>query len=286
MAKKEPEVVALQRPEKPRRKRRWWLLILVVALLIIAAGLIYVFQFRIAETFQAVPTLPPTPPGASTPGVLYYTDFENPAVTADWDIFKDGFISSAIKDGRLVVDVNALTDTPAWSGLHYTFADFALDVDATKLAGPDDNGIIVIFRLADDKNYNRFDISSDGYYSLSKVREGVPTVISDWNLSPAIKTGETPNHIRLTAVGDTFRFEVNGTPMALCSATDPAAQPLWDPANPGQCLGGVVADAWQNGDLPQGRIGLGAQGIVGFDGQDTTPALATIGFDNLVIKAP
>lgn len=286
MAKKEPEVVALQRPERPQRKRRWWLLIPLVLLLLVIGGLVYILQYRIAGIFEAAPTLPPTPPGASTPGVLYYTDFEDGAVAADWDIFKDGFISSEIKEGRLVVDVNALVDTPAWSGLHYTFSDFVLDVDAAKLAGPDDNGIIVIFRLVDQSNYNRFDISSDGYYSLSKVREGVPTAISDWNVSPAIQTGGATNHIRLTAVGNTFRFEVNGTPMVLCTATDPAVQPLWDPNNPDQCLGGVVVDAWQDADLPQGRIGLGAQGIVGFDGQNTTSALATIGFDNLVVKVP
>ena len=61
-----------------------------------------------------------------------------------------------------------------------------LDVDATKLDGPDDNGIIVVFRLTDTDNYNRFDISSDGYYTLSIARDGVRLVISDWAASDAI----------------------------------------------------------------------------------------------------
>lgn len=283
MAKKEPEVVALQRPEKPQRRRRWWLLIPLLLALIIIGGLFYVLQYRIEAMFEAAPTLPPTPPSVSTPGVLYFTDFENPDAAADWDIFKDGFISSEIKDGQLVVDVNALVDTPAWSGLHYTFGDFVLDVDAAKLAGPDDNAIMVVFRLVDPDNHNRFYISSDGYYSLTRVRDGVPTLVSDWNASPAIQTGGATNHIRLTAVGNSFRFEVNGTPMRLCTTDQPGVQPLWDPNNPGQCLGGVVVDTWQDADLAQGRIGLGAQGYVGVD---TQGALATIGFDNLVVKVP
>lgn len=283
MAKKEPAVVALQRPERPQRRRRWWLLIPLLLVLIVIGGLFYVFQYRIAGMFEAAPTLPPTPPSAGTPGVLYYTDFETPDVAADWDIFDDSRISAEIKDGRLVVDINALVDTPAWSGLHYTFTDFVLDVDATKLAGPDDNAIMIVFRLVDANNHNRFDISSDGYYSLTRVREGVPILVSDWNTSPAIQMGEATNHIRLTAMGDTFRFEVNGTPMLLCTTTEPGVRPLWDLRNPDQCVGGVVADTWQDADLPQGRIGLGAQGYVGVDDQG---ALATIGFDNLVVKVP
>jgi hypothetical protein len=49
-----------------------------------------------------------------------------------------------------------------------------------------------------------------------------------------------------------------------------------------------VVESWQNADLPEGRIGLGAQAFTGFD-VDTgmsTMAEATIGFDNLVIAAP
>jgi hypothetical protein len=285
MAKKEPEVVALQRPQKPPRRFRWGLAVLVLLVLVVLGGLIYLLQYRIADLFEASATLPPTASGGGgTPGVLYFTNFDAPS--ADWEMFNDGFISSEIKDGQLVVGVNALTDTGAWSGLGYTFDDFVLDVDAAKLDGPDDNGMIVVFRLVDKQNYNRFDVSSDGYYSLSKVREGVPMVISEWNASPAIQVGGASNHIHLTAIGDTFRFEVNGTQLMLCTPTDTATKPLWDPNNPDQCLGGALVDVWQNADLTRGRIGLGAQGFVGFDGENTTSAVATIGFDNLVIKMP
>ena len=288
MSKKDSRPVGLQREQPHRRRLRWWLipLILIVAL-IVALG-VWLGGPRIRRALQPRPTLPPAAQEQEgAPGVLYQTDFENEAQFADWEQFDDGFISATISDGQLIVAVNALTDTGGWSGLNLTFDDFVLDVDATKLAGPDDNAIIVIFRLTDSENYNRFDISSDGFYAVSRVRDGVPEIVSDWNTSPAIRTGEATNHIRVIAVGDTFRFEVNDTPLLLCVNPDPEVRPLWDTTtDPPTCLGGEVTDTWQDGDLLRGRIGLGAQGYVGFDGENPTPAVATIGFDNVVIRSP
>jgi len=119
---------------------------------------------------------------------------------------------------------------------------------------------------------------------LTKVRDGIPTIVSDFARSPSILTGPATNHIRITAQSGTFRFEVNGVPLVLCTTTDPNVGPLWnDQDQPTECRGGVIVDSWQNDDLSQGRIGLGAQGYVRADSQG---ALATIGFDNLVVKVP
>jgi hypothetical protein len=140
--------------------------------------------------------------------------------------------------------------------------------------------------MTDKNNYNRFDITSDGYYSVSKVRDGIPTLVSDFNTSSAIVTGTGLNHITLEVNGDTFRFIVNGTVLKLCLSADPNTQPLWDPASPDTCLGGQVTDTWANSDIPKGKIGLGAQAYVGFDGTNSTPAIASISFDNIVVKRP
>jgi len=286
MAKKRSDEVTLRRGEKVRRRRFGWWIIPLLLLILIGGAAAYIFQKRIIADIKPHPTIPPdipTPAPGGTPGLLYDSSFDNPAATANWEFFDDGRISAAVKDGRLVVGVNALTDTGTWSGLNFTVQDFILDVDATKVAGRDDNGIIVVFRLTDKENYNRFDISSDGFYSLSAARAGVHRTISEFNASSAIKQGSAVNHIRITARGDTFRFEVNGTPLLLCWSADVSVQPLWDPANPNQCLGGTLTDTWQNSDLPKGKIGLGAQGIPGLNGE---PAAATIAFDNVTIKSP
>jgi hypothetical protein len=283
--------VGLDRTDRSRRRFPWWIVV-VVAVIGAVAALVFVFQFQIKKALAPKPTALPPPPGASggqalPPGVLYQTTFDDPAIAKDWELFDDSRISAAIKDSQLVVGVNALTDTGAWSGLNFSFDDFKLDVDAAKIAGPDDNGIIVMFRLTDKQNYDRFDISSDGYYAVSKVRNGLRTTVSDFPVmpSPAIRTGNATNHIRVTGRGSKFSFEVNGTPLKLCVAADGSSKPLWD--QNGQCLGGVLADNWQDSDLPKGKIGLGAQGFVPHTGDlNPQPAVATIAFDNLVIKTP
>ncbi len=310
MNRKSTRPVALRREGERRRRFPFWIIPVLLIVALSLSGGYWLFRPRIERALERPATLPPPPPTltpsagddqtpgrlaepgrtadpgqAAPPGLIYQTDFENEAQFADWEQYDDGIISAQIVDGQLVVDVDALSDTPAWSGLNYTFDDFVLEVDATKLAGPDDNGILIIFRLTDSLNYNRFDISSDGYYTVSMVRGGVPRVVSDWNTSPAINTGDATNHITLNASGEMFSFAVNGETLKLCVSYEEGVQPLWNPAT-GECLGGNITDVWRNTDLPRGRVGLGAQGFTGFDGENTTPAQATIGFDNLVITRP
>ncbi len=284
-----------RQPNEPERRRaRWWVIPLIVIALALVLAFLWVFRFRIQRAFEPAPTLPPPPPaaaeageaagsegGGEAGGVLYQTAFDDPAGGEDWELFDDGIVAARIEEGLLVAEVGAITDQGTWSGLNYTFEDFVLDVDAVKLGGPDNNGIIVIFRLVDNENYNRFDISSDGYYRLIAVRDGVQRVVSgDWAFSPAILTGDATNHLRVEAAGDTFRFAVNGEPLRLCISEDEDTQPI---PMEDECLGGEYVMEWTNGDLMRGKIGLGAQGFTGFDGEQATPAEATIGFDNLVI---
>lgn len=259
-------------------------LIVVVAVILVGAGVF--LSWRAERTRPTpTPTLPPPPPTPETQaeeesGILYQTDFSAPDDL--WELFDDGIISADITEGMLVVGVQAMGDTGAWSGLNYTFEDFILEVDAIKLAGHDDNGIMVIFRLVSNDNYYRFDISSDGFYALSQVRDGVHHIISDYAVSPAILQGDATNHLRVEAIGSTFRFLVNDTPLLLCIATDPDSRPLWDhsAAEP-TCVGGELTETWENADFPRGKLGLGAQGFAGVD----TMAEATIGFDNLIITS-
>ncbi len=301
MNKKQPAPVKLQRKPGQRWRFPVWVVPAILVVALIGAGALWLFRLRIGQALERPPTLPPPPPTrpvsgepgggadeaggpAAVPGVLYEADFEDETQLADWELFNDGVVSARGEGGQLVVSVSAPVDRGTWSGLNYTFEDFVLEVDATKLAGPDDNGIFVMFRLVDNDNYNRFDISSDGYYSLSMARNGLLQVVSDWRSSPAIATGAATNRIRVEAIGDTFRFAVNGQALPLCVSYEPGVQPLW--GRDGECLGGEIVEMWRNSDLQRGKIGLGAQGFVGFDGEQSTMAEATIGFDNLQITSP
>lgn len=294
---KQNERIALDRGGERQRRLKWWMVPAVLLVLGVLIGGGWLFRPRIERLFEAEATLPPPPPtrtpsaagesggeeaAPASDGTLYAVDFDTPPYD-EWETGSDGVLTAEMRDGMLVYAVHAVVDEGGWSGLNFTFEDFVLDVDATKLAGPDDNGIIVVFRLTDEENYNRFDISSDGYYALSIVRDGLPRAISDWAASDAIQQGEATNHLTVTAIGETFSFAVNGQTLRLCVSDDPDSRPV---PMPDECLGGEYVDAWTNGDLARGKIGLGAQGFVGFDGEESTLAEATIGFDNVVIGEP
>jgi hypothetical protein len=257
-------------------------------------GLVWVWlnQYSIRDRLEPQPTIPPPPPGeadAAESGILYQTDFNDPAAASDWDSEQRPDFTTAFSDGRLVVDINnPVTHTGAFATMHFTYESFVLDVDATKTSGPDSQGIVVVFRLQDELNYNRFDISPDGTYALSMVRAGENIAVSNLHPSPAIRTGDSTNHIQIWAVDDTFRFLVNDTPLTLC--INPDAKPYWatDTSGAETCEGGEITDTWRNGDLMSGVIGLGAQAYTGFDintGQES-PALVTVTFDNLLVRTP
>ena len=213
------------------------------------------------------PDLPANP--LLPPGVLYQDDFEKE--NDNWDVYDDGIVSYLFEGGRLVVTVNDF-NARAWSGLNFTLEDFVLEVETTQLDGPDDNGFGVLFRYQDTDNYYRFDISSDGFYSLSKSVDGSSEAVSEWNAHSAILTGAQTNHLRVVAQGNTFSFAVNDTPLKLC--VGPGA--IWDPATPDTCLGGEMLDTWTDATFRSGQIALGVTAFM-----EPGPS---IGFDNLVIR--
>lgn len=289
MSDEKQKAVGLKRTPPPARKGRipWGLLIGIIALLGLAALVLWLFWPSIRSSFEAAPTLPPAAESVAPGGLLYQTSFEAESDFAQWRLFDTGAEAAVAEQGRLLLRIDSPEDSAAWSSLELTFTDFNLIVSSLKIDGADDNGISVIFRETDPANFNRFDISSDGYYALSMVRDGVQYLVSDWRFTESINRGQSPNQVRVIATGAEFRFEVNGQALPLCLSSDPAVGALWDPfAEAPTCLGGVVQEHWLNADLPAGRIGLGAQGFVGFDGENTTPAFTVIAFDELLITAP
>ncbi|MBN1120435.1 MAG: hypothetical protein JXJ17_05115 [Anaerolineae bacterium] len=296
MTRKRTDPISLRRePERPRRKRRRWI-IPVILVVIIGGAAVYVYRFKIKRAFEPAATLPPPPPtrqadDSASPdnlapaGPLYESTFDGDQPADEWEQFDDGIVSAAIADGQLMVEVKALVDTGTWAGLNYTFEDFDLEVDAKKVNGGDESAVLILFRMTDEDNYNRLDIYTDGYYSLSAIRDGEFRVISDFNKSEAIITGNEINRISVSARGDQFSFAVNGETLPLCVAVDEETRPLWD-IQTGLCLGGEITETWENGDLPRGKIGLGVHAYVGFDGESSTAAAAAAAFDNLVIQEP
>ncbi len=173
-------------------------------------------QLSVLLILWLVPALAACGP-ALTP-LPYTDDFSDPA--SGWKTVQDQALTIAYQAGTLQFSIADL-DTLAWSvPKDKRFGDFMLDVDATQMAGPNDNSYGVIFRYVDDRNFYRADISGDGYFALFKYKDGKWTKLQDYVESEAVKQGNATNHLQVIAKGNQFTFNVNGTTMKTFSDSD------------------------------------------------------------------
>jgi hypothetical protein len=292
MTKNQSESVGLHREKPRRRKIPVWLIIFLVLVLLVAIGTGWIYRYQIGDIFKPRPTELPEPPGQTGgdgSGILFQTTFDGDQPEAWQSGFDNGKVAARMENSQLVVAVDALVDTGTWLAMNYSYDDFVLDVDAAMLGGAQTNGAIVLFRMQDDLNYYRFDLTYDGFYAISKAVNGelFPVSAYPYDPTPGINVGQVSNHIQIWAQGSTFKFFVNGTQLPLCVSGDPGAQPIWQTGNPPTCLGGQVVQEWQDTTFAQGKIGLGAQGVIGVDAEGNATAVEiTVGFDNLVIRTP
>ncbi len=154
---------------------------------------------------QTVPTATPQVE------ILFQDDFSDP--DSGWDRRQDSDgVTDYTGDGAYRIRV----DTPnleVWANPGRNFKDVRIEVDATKVAGPDDNDFGVLCRYVDTQNFYFFLISSDGYFGIGKKVNDETQVIGAENLEShtAIRQGTTTNHIRADCVGNTLSLYANGT---------------------------------------------------------------------------
>ena len=140
--------------------------------------------------------------------VLFQDDFSSSA--GGWDRYKSAEGTMDYDDGAYRILVNAL-QVNFWSTPHKDFSDARIEVDAGKIAGPDENRIGLICRYADNQYYF-FVISSDGYYGIGIFNNGQSALLGQTEMqsSDKIKTGAAINHLRADCNGDTLSLVVNG----------------------------------------------------------------------------
>ena len=146
-------------------------------------------------------------PGASPPFTDSFDDTRN-----GWTLIHNNQADMTIEGGLLRLAI-LQPDSLAWSvATGKIFDDLTLDVDATPLAGPDDNDYGVIVRHVDDDNFYRFEISGDGYFNVQKRLKGKwEKLIPDWTASESIRNGKATNHLRVACAGSSLAFYVNQT---------------------------------------------------------------------------
>ena len=152
-------------------------------------------------------------------GRLYYDDFSDPA---------SGWMRTSSPSGKLDYDngtYQMMVISPyydLWAVSGQVFRDVKVEVDVTRLAGPDGNRFGVICRYRSPQDFYFFIVASDGYYAIGKVRSGVRTLL-DQNMmtySAAVVTGNGPNHLRFDCTGQTLSGYVNGQAVAVTEDAD------------------------------------------------------------------
>jgi hypothetical protein len=144
--------------------------------------------------------------------VLFKDDFSSS--TGGWDRYKSAEGTMDYDGGAYRILVNAL-QVNFWSTPHKDFSDVRIEVDAGKIAGPDENRIGLICRYAGSQYYF-FVISSDGYYGIGIFTNGQTALLgqSEMQGSDKIKTGTAINHLRADCDADTLTLFVNESQLA------------------------------------------------------------------------
>jgi hypothetical protein len=152
---------------------------------------------------------PQVDPGEVVPGVLFQDDFSD--TSSGWDRVDapEGVTDYANGGYRIFVDQ---TGHDYWGNPGLDFGDVHIEVDATKVGGPDDNDLGLICRYQDTDNFYAFYVSSDGFASITKVVDGNQELMGseNWLETAAVRQGNATNRIRADCVGDSLALYANG----------------------------------------------------------------------------
>ena len=112
------------------------------------------------------------------------------------------------------------TQYDLWANPGKSYTDVSVEVDGTKVSGPDDNDFGILCRYVDTSNYYFGIISSDGYYAIGSLIDGTQNIFADnLEFSDAIKLGGVANHIRFDCVGSSLTLYANGTQLTQVTDT-------------------------------------------------------------------
>jgi len=143
--------------------------------------------------------------------VIFTDDFSNSSSGWPIDSFPEG--STGYYNGQYRITVLE-TDYAVWSSSGAgDYSAVAVEVDAVKLGGPDENEFGILCRFLDNNNFYAATIASDGYFFVWRRING-----GDWELvgmesgdySDAIRTGTQSNRIRLECVDSAISLYANG----------------------------------------------------------------------------
>jgi len=181
-------------------KHKKTILAIIFALLFAVLAWILI-DYRNKIKVAGTPDLPPD--------VLFQDDFSDPS--SGWDRAEiEGSIANYL-DEQYHILVNE-SHMNVWTNPGLDFGDVAIEVEATKIGGPDDSDYGIICRYHDISNFYYVVIDSSGYYAIAKMVDREPKIIGfdEFEFSNAIKQGNATNTVRFDCVGSEFKLSING----------------------------------------------------------------------------
>ena len=177
--------------------------------------LLLVFTVLVLTAIACQSTSTESPPE----GILFRDDFED--TSSGWDQVNVDEGITDYEDGHYRMFVNT-ANTDAWANPGLDFQDVIVEVEATKVGGPDDNDLGVLCRYQDVNNFYFFIISSDGFYALGRVINGEQELLGMESMltSDVIRQGNATNTIVGECVGETLTLKVNGEELAIASDSE------------------------------------------------------------------
>jgi len=173
---------------------------------------VYVEQTVEVEVTREV-LVTPTPTVTPIRTVLFQDDLT--VDDGNWDLNDTENTERSIANGQYIMEIKTAGIT-AWGGHSSleSLGDFILDVDLTKLDGPDNNEFGIMFRYISGDNHYRLALGSDGYFRIYGKEEDEFFYIISWVPIPEVNQGNTTNHLRLVAEGNQFTVYLNGEMVA------------------------------------------------------------------------
>lgn len=146
--------------------------------------------------------------------ILFSDDFSS--TSSGWDqVSEDWKVTDYANGGYRMW----LTETQydIWANpSEYFSGPVSIEVDVTKVAGPDDNDFGIICNYQDVDNFYVGLVSNDGYAAIMKRQDGSTSYISaDQMLSvDGLNSGSTNNHIRFDCINGNLTLYANGNQVA------------------------------------------------------------------------
>ena len=141
----------------------------------------------------------------------------------DWSTINNSDVSLELNNGDYIFDHKR--ETGGWSSTIVKPIDksrnFSITGQFKKISGIQNNGFGLLFGQKNNENRNRFFISADGSFVISKTKNGQQSYIKNWTKSSHIKTGNGAyNYLKVEKEGSSYKYFINSNLVHTSYSTD------------------------------------------------------------------